>query len=91
MSNINEKTHLPLSLVIGALGLTGTIVFAWAVLATRLDASVERVKDVEVIQNTLVKQQSQISTQLAVIDAKQSTTIEILKGWTMRFLPKGDK
>lgn len=85
MSSINEKTHLPLSLVLSALGFVGFVVFAWAVLSSRVDAAAERLKGYEVVQDLLLKQQAKVSTQLAVIDAKQSTTIERVD-WLSAFL-----
>lgn len=89
MGVIDEKTKIPLSLVISGVGFVALIIFAWAALSNSVANANEKISKQEAVIQLLIAQQAQVTTQLAVIDAKQSTAIEQIERIRLRLESRG--
>jgi hypothetical protein len=75
MTVIDEKTRVPLSLVLGAIGFVVAIVLAWAALSNAVAQAARKNEE----QDREISRLIELKSDIAVISAKQSTAIEEIR------------
>lgn len=75
MTVIDEKTRLPLSLVLSAVGFAAFVVFSWAALSNAVAEGARKNDE----QDRALSQIAELKTGMAVIDAKLSTAIDEIR------------
>lgn len=71
---IDEKTRVPLSLVVSAIGFAALLVFAWASLSNQVAMGAKKDED----HDKALAQIAELKIAMAVVNAKADTTIELI-------------